>query len=85
MGVPAENRRRAVLDRAQAKGKKAARRKKLSPEAQRRVSEKIEALEKAGECKGPGGHEKCVAMAHSMERAGRLRRGGVYVPAKKGK
>lgn len=52
---------------------------KLSPAAQSRVSKKIRRLEESGEATG----EKAVAMAHSMERAGRLSEGGAYIRAKR--
>jgi len=54
-------------------------RKKLSPAAQKRVSKKISHLHRTGEVTG----EKAVAMAHSMERAGRLTEEGGYIRAKK--
>lgn len=56
-------------------------RAKLSPAAQKRVSKKIAHLQRAGEC--PGNPKKCVAMAHSMERAGRVTEEGGYVRVKK--
>ena len=47
-------------------------------ESSKRVSEKIPVLRREGIPQ-----RQAVAEAISMERAGRLRRGGVYVPAKK--
>jgi len=57
----------------------------LSPEASRRVSEKIDALVKSGEVPNTKeGREKAAGMAYGMEAAGRLRRHGKYIPVKKG-
>ena len=47
-------------------------------EKQKRVSEKISKLRHEGEPE-----DKAVAMALSMERHGRLHRGGRYVPVSK--
>ena len=53
----------------------------LSPEAQRRISEKIKYLVDKGEVPNTTeGRKKAAAEAYSMERTGRLRRHGVYVP-----
>jgi hypothetical protein len=55
----------------------------LSPEAQRRVSEKIGVLVKSGEVPNtPQGRKQAAAVAYSMEREGRLRSGGRYVHKK---
>jgi len=60
----------------------------LSPEERARnlrISEKIDALVKSGEVPNTKeGRKKAAAVAYSMERSGRLRRGGVYTPVKKG-
>ena len=57
----------------------------LSKGAQQRVSEKIAHLVESGEVPNTAqGRKQAAAVAHSMERAGRLRRDGVYIPAKKG-
>lgn len=53
----------------------------LSKGAQQRVSEKIKYLVDKGEVPNTKeGRAKAAAVAYSMERAGRLRRHGVYVP-----
>lgn len=78
-GIPDKNRRRAVIEKARAKGKQAAgkKRQKLSPEAQRRVSEKIETLVRTGEVPNTSeGRAQAAAIAHSYERRGKLGRGG---------
>ena len=63
-----------------------ARRGELSKEARRRVSEKIEHLIETGEVPNTEeGQKKAAGMAYGMARAGRLRRGGVYVPVHKEK
>jgi len=60
----------------------------LSPEERARnlrISEKIDVLVKGGEVPNTkAGRAKAAATAYSMERAGRLRRYGKYVPVKKG-
>jgi len=57
----------------------------LSEGAQQRVSEKIDVLIKSGEFPNTKeGRKKAAGMAYGMEEAGRLRRGGKYVPVKKG-
>jgi len=54
-------------------------REKLSGEAQSRVSAKISHLVKSGEVPNTAeGRKKAAAMAHSMERAGRLGARGGY-------
>jgi len=50
-------------------------RKKVRGEAQKRISEKIPVLMAEGKTQ-----KQAVGEAYGMERAGRLRRGGVYVP-----
>lgn len=54
--------------------------KKKDTEKNKRVSEKISKLRHEGEPE-----DKSVAMALSMERHGRLHRGGKYVPVPKRK
>ena len=55
------------------------RREKLSSPAQKRVSAKISHLVKSGEVSNTeAGRKKAIAMAHSMERAGRLGSRGGY-------
>jgi len=78
------NKRREVIsEKARRKGKDAAR-GKMSKGAQKRISEKIEHLIESGEFPNtPKGRARAAGMAYSMERAGRLRRGGKYV--RKGK
>jgi len=57
----------------------------LSKGAQQRVSEKIAHLVESGEVPNTTqGRKQAAAAAYSMERAGRLRRYGEYVPVKKG-
>ena len=52
--------------------------RKKKSEKNKRVSEKISVLRHEGEPE-----DKAVAMALGMERAGRLHRGGKYVPVPK--
>jgi hypothetical protein len=62
------------------------RRGELSKEARRRVSEKIRHLVETGEVPNTEeGRKRAAGMAYGMARAGRLRRGGVYVPVHKEK
>jgi hypothetical protein len=73
----------AVQDRL--RDHRAKRRAKLSPEAQRRVSEKIQHLVEAGEVPNTKeGRAQAAGVAFGMERSGRLRRHGKYIPVKKG-
>lgn len=51
--------------------------RKLSPEAAKRISEKIPVLMREGKPQ-----RQAVGEAEGMEHAGRLRRGGIYVRAK---
>ena len=61
-------------------------RKKVGGAAGKRVSEKIAHLVETGEVPNtPAGRKQAAGKAYGMERAGRLRRGGVYVPKGGGK
>ena len=51
---------------------------KVRGEGQKRISEKIPVLMKEGKTQ-----KQAIGEAYGMERQGRLRRGGVYVRAKK--
>ena len=57
-------------------------RKKLGREGQQRVSEKISKLVREGT---PDGRGQAGAIAHSMERSGRLGPRGAYRPAGRSK
>ena len=84
-GIDPDSQKRSVVgakERLRRRGKQLKkRREKPSPEGQRRVDEKIAHLIETGEVPNTEeGRKKAAAMAYSMEKAHRLRRGGVYVP-----
>lgn len=85
LSVPDSQKRRAVItQKARSAGKRAAGKSKMSPDAQKRISEKIDVLIETGEVPNtPKGRARAAGMAFSMEKAGRLRVGGKYTPAKK--
>jgi len=79
------NKRRDVIRKKARRKGKAAAKGKMSKGASQRISEKIEHLIESGEFPNTAkGRARAAAMAYSMERAGRLRRHGKYIPVKKG-
>jgi len=62
------------------------RRKKAGKAAQSRIGAKIKHLVDTGEVPNtPVGRKRAAGMAYGMEKAGRLRAGGAYVPVKRRK
>lgn len=78
---PDSQKRRAVItQKARTAGKRAAGKSKMSPDAQKRISDKIKHLVDSGEVPNtPKGRARAAAIAYSMERQGRLGAGGKYV------